>query len=438
MLQDALDDVSGGKVMLSKQFIPTLPFEDYKWKWACMTCTESINDPVVLLGVLSRMRKLEPLKVSYSSNQFAEEMVNLSKDISDSIGVDLARRTGPRNLIRNSGQYWKAVGLIPRVSHGAIELTDLGRKVADHIISQSEFAAITVQTFRLPNMAIQGRGECQRWYDHNIVFHPLKLLLQIELRLNELGEGFITPFELVNIIIPLTGEIGSKNSPDIQDYVNFIIWYRTKEITLDNWPNCCPAANDKRIAREFLLFLHNYGYLKRNDMDKNSNEHYYIDQEVLHEIETIVQNDSEDKSLQSVIEEIRASEVLFDFDRKRAASEYRSIKNRSRQVQFRSDVLDTFKHCIITNVEEHQQLEAAHIKPLRYNGCDEIANGMAMRKDIHLLFDTGNLRISPAGEVELSSIARENYGWSIPHRIVIPDKINKEYLRWRWENYNGI
>ena len=422
--------------MLPKDFVPTLPFDGYKWKWACMTCTESINDPVVLLGVLSRMRKLEPLQVSYSSDEFAAEMVNLSSDISDSIGVDLARRTGSRNLIRNSGQYWKAVGLIPRVSHGVIELTDLGRKVADHIISQSEFAAITVQTFKLPNMAVQGRGECQKWYDHHIEFRPLKLLLQIELRLNELNQGFITPFELDNIIIPLTGEYGGRNAPELQDFINFILWYRSEEISLLGWPDCCPAANDKRIAREFLLFLHNYGYLKKIDGTNNLTEQYYIDKEVVSEIETIINSDSQRDTLQATIEVIRASEVLYDFDRKRAASEYRRL--RTYQDLFRKNVIKTFSHCVITNDTELQDLEAVHIKPEKYNGSDDLDNGLAMRKDIHLLFDTGNLRISPEGDVELSSIARDNYGWSIPPRIVIPAFTNKEYLRWRWENYNGI
>ena len=86
---------------------------DLKWKWACLQCTEGLNDPVILLGVLFRMRKLEPLGVKYSSDEFAKELIDLSNDVKDSIGVDLERRTGDRNLIRNSGQYWRAVGLIP-------------------------------------------------------------------------------------------------------------------------------------------------------------------------------------------------------------------------------------------------------------------------------------------------------------------------------------
>ena len=43
--------------MLPKNYIPAKPFPDFKWKWASLQCTEGLNDPVVLLGVLFRMRK---------------------------------------------------------------------------------------------------------------------------------------------------------------------------------------------------------------------------------------------------------------------------------------------------------------------------------------------------------------------------------------------
>lgn len=47
--------------MFDKKFVPEKPFSDFKWKWACLQCTEGLNDPVILLGVLFRMRKLELL-----------------------------------------------------------------------------------------------------------------------------------------------------------------------------------------------------------------------------------------------------------------------------------------------------------------------------------------------------------------------------------------
>ena len=89
--------------MLPQNYIPRKPFAEFKWKWASVQCTEGLNDPVVLLGVLFRMRKLEQHGYKYSSNEFAQELQELSNDVKDSVGVDLYRRTGDRNLIRNSG-----------------------------------------------------------------------------------------------------------------------------------------------------------------------------------------------------------------------------------------------------------------------------------------------------------------------------------------------
>lgn len=417
--------------MFAKNFIPTKPFDGFKWKWACLQCTEGLNDPVVLLGVLFRMRKLEPLGVKYSSEEFAKELIDLSNDVKDSVGVDLERRTGDRNLIRNSGQYWRAVGLIPPADRsGQIKLTEFGRKVADHDISQTEFAAITVQTFKLPNSNIQSEEECRLWLQHGIVLHPLRLLLEIEMKLNELGQGFITTEELIKIIIPLSG-----CKVELQDYINFILWYRAGEISLIGWPNCCPEANDMRIAREYLLFLSNYGYIIHTSGDTRMKEKYSLNAIIADEIGEIIEEKPKDESLLNALEQIRTTEVIAEVERKRVQT---SRTARPNQANFRREVLKVCQRCIITNVTMPEVLEAAHIKPFKYNGEDTVANGFAMRTDIHTLFDAGHLRISEDGIVELSSRARMDYGASIPPRIVVPDFTNREFLRWRWENYNGM
>ena len=419
--------------MLPKHYIPTKPFHDFKWKWASLQCTERLNDPVILLGVLFRMRKLELLdrNLKYSSAEFAQEMVELSNDVSDSIKVNLGGRTGERNIIRNSSQYWRAVGLIPNDRSGRIQLTEFGRKVADHEISQTEFAAITIQTFRLPNPQIQSEDECNCWYAAGLLLHPLRLILEILCELTKLDQmqGYITPNELVRIIIPLSG-----TKAELQDYVNFILWYRAGEITLIGWPNCTEGANDFRIAREYLLFLNNYGYLERPAARKREEEEYHVNINIFAEIEEIIHEQPKDESLLKALDQIRASEVTSEVERKRIQTRI----SRPNQAAFRKDVLKACERCVITNVMMPEVLEAAHIKPFKYNGEDTISNGFAMRVDIHTLFDAGHLRISPDGDVELSTRARMDYGASIPPRIVIPPFTNREFLRWRWENYNGI
>ena len=419
--------------MLPKNYIPTKPFPNFKWKWASVQCTERLNDPVILLGVLFRMRKLEQLgqNLKYSSPEFAHEMAELSSDVSDSIKVDLGGRVGERNLIRNSGQYWRAVGLIPNDRSGRIQLTEFGQKVADREISQTEFAAITIQTFRLPNPSIQSETECQQWLNSGIVIHPLKLLLEILLELSKIDshQRYITPDELVKVIVPL-----SSCKAEVQDYVNFLIWYRAKEIALIGWPNCADRDNDFRIAREYLLFLSNYGYLIKNDARKREEEEYFINPNLLSEIAQIVSEKPKDESLINALELIRASEVTSEVERKRIQTRVA----RPNQANFRREVLKACERCVITNVMMPEILEAAHIKPFKYNGEDTIANGFAMRVDIHTLFDAGHLRISPDGRIELSNRARMDYGASIPPRIVIPEFTNREFLRWRWKNYNGM
>lgn len=419
--------------MFDKKFVPEKPFPDFKWKWACLQCTEGLNDPVILLGVLFRMRKLERLNkgIKYSSDEFARELIELSEDTKESIGVDLARRTGERNLIRNSGQYWRALNLIaPGSRSGKIELTDFGRKVADRDISQTEFAAITVQTFRLPNPQVQSPEECDLWLKQGLIIYPLKLILEIVCELLKHGEGYLTTEELVRIVIPLSG-----CHAELQDYVDFIRWYREGSIDISQWPDCTPGANDVRIAREYFLFLSNYGYLEMKSKHDHMSEQYFICDYLIDEIKQILNEQVKQDSILDILNRMRLEKYTDEVERKRVQS---SRVYRPNQAAFRKSVLQACERCIITNVTMPEVLEAAHIKPFKYKGEDTIANGFAMRTDIHTLFDTGHLRISPEGIIELSSRARMDYGASIPPRIVVPDFTNRDFLRWRYENYNGI
>ena len=419
--------------MFDKKFVPEKPFSDFKWKWACLQCTEGLNDPVILLGVLFRMRKLELLNksIKYSSDEFARELIELSKDTEESVGVDLARRTGERNLIRNSGQYWRALNLIvPGGRSGKIELTDFGRRVADRDISQTEFAAITVQTFRLPNPQVQSSEECELWLKHGLIIYPLKLILEIVCELLKHGEGYLTTEELVKIVIPLSG-----CHAELQDYVNFIRWYREGSIDISQWPNCTPGANDVRIAREYFLFLSNYGYMEMKSKHDRMSEQYFVCDYLTDEITQILNEQVKQDSILDILSRMRLEKYTDEVERKRVQS---SRVYRPNQAAFRKSVLRACERCIITNVTMPEVLEAAHIKPFKYKGEDTVANGFAMRTDIHTLFDTGHLRISPEGVIELSSRARMDYGASIPPRIVVPDFTNKDFLRWRYETYNGI
>lgn len=413
-------------------FVPVKPFQDFKWKWASLQCTEGLNDPVVLLGVLFRMRKLElsGKKLKYSSDEFADELRSLAKDIEGrGVGVDLAGRTGERNVIRNSGQYWRAVGLIPQDRHdGRICLTPFGRLVADRKISQTEFAALTIQTFTLPNTAVQSEDECAEWRKAGLCIKPLHLLLSLLERLNrENGEGYLTAKELLEIVIPLSGVCEAT----LDDYVAFLTAFRAGRLDISHWPDCAQGANDHRIAREFLLFLANYGYVEI--AEHQGEEQFRYNKLIDDEIRSLLALPSA-VGYEGVLNSLKGMDVASEIERKRVAV----VRSRPNQARFRRMVLGESPRCIITNVTLPEVLEAAHIIPFKYHGEDSRSNGLTMRMDIHQLFDSGHLRINANGNVMLTDRARMDYGATIPPVVHLPDCVDRDYIRWRWENYDGV
>jgi len=166
-------------------------------------------------------------------------------------------------------------------------------------------------------------------------------------------------------------------------------------------------------------------------MDEQYLYNYALDSEIA----AILAEQPYNESLQQAVERIRIADVAADIERKRVEIQRTARPN---QARFRKEVLAVYGRCIITNVTMPEVLEAAHIKPFKYKGEDTVANGFPMRMDIHLLFDAGHLRISDTGEVQLSTRARMDYGATIPPKIYLPDLTSREFLRWRWDNYNGI
>ncbi|HBQ5954175.1 TPA: hypothetical protein L7631_005136, partial [Klebsiella pneumoniae subsp. pneumoniae] len=101
------------------------PFPQYRWRWASMTPSESLNIPEVYFGCLRVLSLNEGEHVN--SKHVFELLQQVEKDIKDynDLNVSLARSEN-RNLFRNSGQYWKNTGTLLSTEHG-IELTDFGR-----------------------------------------------------------------------------------------------------------------------------------------------------------------------------------------------------------------------------------------------------------------------------------------------------------------------
>jgi putative restriction endonuclease len=127
---------------------------------------------------------------------------------------------------------------------------------------------------------------------------------------------------------------------------------------------------------------------------------------------------------------------------------YHDIMSRVRigQGAFRIMVTNAYENaCAITGDHTLPVLEAAHIKPFSSSGPHSISNGLLLRSDLHKLFDSGYMTITPEYKVEVSPRIREEYhngreyyamhGRSL---IVTPkrkaDKPALELLRWHNEN----
>lgn len=403
---------------------PRKPFEGYKWRWAVLTPTESLNAPPVYLGVLRAL--LENEGSSPNSDALLESLKLVQ--MQTKTRVNLARPQ-KRNLIRNSGQYWKALKLLKSTDHGEIELTEFGRLVANGNITKAEFAATVIKTLILPNTSIV--ADVSEWASVGLSIKPLELILNVLVRLRAIGgsdEAYITPDELVKIIIPLSGD-----KARLEKHLKAIKLYRTGSLDIATWPNCAPAANDKRMVKEFLIFLHNYGYCKRV-VESGLSDKYYLSDILTSEVTRLTALEIGNVDVEVAAREIRKTRIPSLTERRRVLTE---IITRPNQSIFRNNVLTACDNkCLITGVMLGTVLEAAHIVPVNQKGADTIENGLCLRSDIHLLFDTGNLRIRRDGGLHLSEDASQRINYAnLPSEVNIPDYVNMDFIEWRWKYY---
>ena len=81
-------------------------------------------------------------------------------------------------------------------------------------------------------------------------------------------------------------------------------------------------------------------------------------------------------------------------------------------------------------------LEACHIIPVESRGNDVYENGFCFRSDIHILYDTKNIRIRPDGYIEYSEAVQQSVSYkNLPTKIKIPDFVSEEALSWRYQYY---
>ncbi len=408
---------------------PVKPFQTYKWRWLSYAPTESLLSPPVFLGVLRVLARHE--NASPTDTAVIRELTRVQEETNSPVNL---ARTGDRNLIRNSGQYWKGTGLL-RPEHGKIELTPLGRKVAQGNVTQGEFAAIMVQQAVLPNPWTYSPEELENWRSARLEIRPLRLILEIlEIlghRHGGIAAAFITPWELIRICIPLAG---TKAGPEA--IAEAIALHRAGKLSVSRWPDCTPASNDHRLAKEFLRFLANFGLCRRTEGKTAMEDIYQLDE--LYDVKTLAAGTTASifagaANTDAIVAVMQHSPLPSIIERQRTLT---TVLARPGQSRFRERVFKAYSgRCYLTGDSIGEILEAAHIIPVTEKGADDPDNGICLRVDIHRLFDSQNIRIKETGELLFSDALMESKNYSfLPHKIKIPNCVKPANISWRF-NY---
>lgn len=404
------------------EVVPTLPFPEFKWKWASLQPTESLNRPEYFVGVLRALERNEGR--SKSDRAFNDDLMRIQTEIGLQEGATLARSSPERNIIRNAGQYWKVLGVLG--PERPITLTPLGHLYANRDINMQEFALHTVLNFTLPSL-VYNDEEITAWRTAGITFRPLLLILQVVAAMEDISdaEAYLSETELAHIVQPL-----SATTIDAVRIARAIADYRNGRLDIGLWPRPQTKDNDYRISAEFLLFLAAHNLLRQVDLpgaDKMYELGFITSDEIRELAETSPRSVRDRLGLERV-----SKDLSFQVERRRVL---REVYARPGQTKFREGVLRTSQmRCLLTGTRLPGVLQAAHVRPVSSEGSDSISNGICLRSDIHTLFDANRIRIRPDGCVSYSDEVLQDPTYAdLPEAINLPEHVSKAAFKWRWE-----
>ena len=139
---------------------------------------------------------------------------------------------------------------------------------------------------------------------------------------------------------------------------------------------------------------------------------------------------------------------IIDLDGEKPAERFdkpRLIQPRLGQRAFRHVVIDAYgRRCAVTRERTIPALDAAHIRPYSEGGEHEVSNGLLLRRDIHSLFDSGYVTVTPNLRFEVSKKIREEFKngrdyYSLHgNKVHVPEKslFIPKRLALEWHNEN--
>ena len=409
------------------------PFLSFKWRWMEFTPVESFNLQDVFLGITRALHA--SIGDRASDKNFLDQLEVVQADFFAESRINLIPSDPQRNVIRRHGRYWRGLGVLDQTSR-EIALTPLGDHLATGLITTDQFILERIYNHTLPNPLIDSDKTVKEWNDAGIKIRPLKLILDVLVNLSETVESvqaYVTPEELIKVIIPMSAKISTLT---ITDFSKGILEYRRNPSSVSHFPDCAERANDKRMAREHLLFLRGFDALEICE-DSSLTTNYKKEKYFLGTIGSAIASATTPSFATSTPQESSNSQInaMPDIDLGTVrAKKITEVMTRPNQIKFRKLVLKNFEgKCVITGENTRDVLDACHIISVSEGGHDSVENGVCLRSDIHKLFDNGKVRISESGDVRISPdlVTSPTYK-GIERNIDLPANINKEFLRRKW------
>jgi len=286
---------------------PEKPFDELKWRWATTTPSESINRKDVLLGVLRIIYNHNGQR--HATSAFRNDLIQLENSLPN-LAVSLSRKDREinRNVIENSGQYWKALRLINDTNNGTLNISDFGKRIIEKNLSDEDILKWEIENFKIPNELIESPTIIDLYRLNNIEIYPFKLIFRVLFALKTHYKSpvqwYLTEKELKSIIIPLSV---NSNIP-ISIYVEHINNFRNDPSPYSSWPKYTPSDNDERMIKEYLLFLSNFNGLELVTLNTRE-QRFYLNELSLKIMEDYPSETNQEQEI--VLHHIKAKNVIY-------------------------------------------------------------------------------------------------------------------------------
>jgi putative restriction endonuclease len=117
------------------------------------------------------------------------------------------------------------------------------------------------------------------------------------------------------------------------------------------------------------------------------------------------------------------------------------VRLRLGQGTFRALITDNYqRRCAVTGEKALPVLDAAHIRPVKEGGQHRLDNGLLLRSDVHRLFDSGYVTVTPDGRFLVSRRLKDDFDNGEPYmpfnneRIWMPgdpgEQPDRQALEW--------